>query len=186
MSLIRRSLWADVILSQENNTLLATRLGVSASHISQMRKVIRTMKYRPRVEGGKVVCLNCGNGDSLVLHHDHNTNQVICLLCKGCNSKLGNQVIFDGLLNDFDSIDGDAVKYSEASKLAVKSIGFKVVSTFPLSGTDVKCIIENLGNILSLQKKPDFYETWLNLPSNNGLKEAINKLIKWLGYEGKM
>lgn len=88
-----------LILTKTKQKIIAENVDVSQGYISRINKRLSQMKYLPSIRDNMVVCLECGSDNDLVIHHDHNTGQPICILCRKCNSSVGNKTEFDGNLS---------------------------------------------------------------------------------------
>src|SRR4030042_4919541 len=55
---------------------------------------VTTLKYPPRYESGEIVCYRCGlKTTKLQVHHHHDSNENIAILCGGCNHAVKNATI---------------------------------------------------------------------------------------------
>lgn len=82
------SLLNDIYQKTDNNNNIAKKYNVSASRVSQLKKELNQLKYKPEIVNGKIKCQICDNQIGLVIHHNHKTGETIAILCQGCNMKV--------------------------------------------------------------------------------------------------
>ena len=64
---------------------IAKKYNLSEARISQIKKKIKLLKHRPRIEDNNVVCYLCGSNQYLGFHEDE------AILCKACTFKYGKE-----------------------------------------------------------------------------------------------
>lgn len=74
----------------DTNTNIAKKYNVSISRISQLKKELNQLKYKPEIINGKIKCQICDNQKGLNIHHNYDTGETIAILCHKCNIKVEN------------------------------------------------------------------------------------------------
>lgn len=78
----------DIYFRRDIQANIAKKYGYSAGYISQIKTKFKQLKYKPKIEDGKLVCYKCGNKDHLEFHYNHSTGELIILVCHSCNLKV--------------------------------------------------------------------------------------------------
>ncbi len=79
-----------IYLKTDNNTNIAKKFDVSTSRVSQIKKTLNQLKYKPELVDGKIKCQICDKQKGLVIHHNNKTGETIAILCHSCNVKVGD------------------------------------------------------------------------------------------------
>lgn len=164
----------DIIKNEESGIELAKKYNATPSYISKIKKGISQLKYLPVVIDGKVVCSLCKERKTLVSHHDHNTGEMIALVCDGCNKRLGNSSTINGLeINTKKDSTNEYVGMCQYQRI----VGMEMPLDFPLSGKDVKEIIKNLWVFPLAINDQEKYTQWVEF--NPKLAADLDSLISW-------
>jgi hypothetical protein len=85
--------FADAAHMIGTNAEIAKKHNVSPSYVSQVRKAVQDLRYPPRFEGEKVICLLCGSVSGLGPYHDHETGESLALVCQQCSRGLARGIL---------------------------------------------------------------------------------------------
>ncbi len=80
----------DIYQRTDNNSNIAKKYNVSEGRVSQLKKELSQLKYKPKIVNGKIKCQICDKQEGLNIHHNHRTGETTAILCHGCNRKVGN------------------------------------------------------------------------------------------------
>ncbi len=80
----------EIYQKTDNHINIANKYNFPINRISQIKKQFSQLKYKPEIVNGKIKCQKCDKQESLVIHHNHNTDETIAILCRECNHKVGN------------------------------------------------------------------------------------------------
>jgi len=78
----------DIYFRRDIQANIAKKYGFSAGYISQIKTKFKQLKYKPKIEDGKLVCYKCGNKDRLEFHYNRSTGELMILVCHSCNLKI--------------------------------------------------------------------------------------------------
>ena len=104
----------DIYFKIDTIENLSKKYGIPNDYLLRLEKKFRLLKYPPRIQNNTLVCYQCGKSKDirLVFHHNHQTREVIALICDSCNQKLENN---ESIINQRPSSD-------TTSKTSVKTI----------------------------------------------------------------
>lgn len=78
----------DIYFRRDNQANIAKKYGCTAGYISQIKTKFKQLKYKPKIEDGKLVCYNCENKNLLEFHYNRSTGELISLVCHSCKLKI--------------------------------------------------------------------------------------------------
>lgn len=104
----------DIYFKTDTIENLSKKYGIPNDYLLRLEKNFRLLKYPPRIQNNTLVCYQCGKSKDkrLVFHHNHQTRELIALICDSCNQKLENN---ESTINQRSSSD-------TTSKTSVKTI----------------------------------------------------------------
>jgi len=77
----------DVYFKNDKQINLAKKYNYTTGYVSQIAKKFKLLKFPPKTENNKLVCIKCNKKENLVFHHNHKTGEFIALVCQTCNLK---------------------------------------------------------------------------------------------------
>lgn len=182
----RDNLLNDIYFKIDIQENLAKKYEKTPSYVSQLAKQLRQLRHKPVIKNDKLVCVHCLKSETnLTFHHNHETNQLIALVCQLCNLKLKNKDLNGEIMYNEDFygkvINADRIKTEEGKVGRPIGMNFKFIKTIKLNQKQT----ENwdpkyIRACLNLRKDTETY-----LDNKSILKEMFEKGILKV-YEDKL
>jgi len=79
----------DIHANNKKGIDIAKEYNVTTSYISQLKTKLSQVEYELVVKDGSLTCSKCKEDNRLEFHHDHTTGELVALVCRPCNKKIG-------------------------------------------------------------------------------------------------
>ena len=168
----------EICFKDQRTSDLASKYNKSEGYISQLKKKISQLKFKPQQEDGELICTKCGIKVSklyskIAVHHVHRTGELIALLCNSCNPKMGDNDNLNFRYHGEEynkTVDGEIIRWSNDLDLDTE-----LCEIYPkLRRADLLVILKNMDKWTSLLKVGDDFLKMLE--DNPRLKIALENM----------